>query len=109
MAHVVMLDEFSASTHADSKRAKHTLALTKIWLSILLVLDVHVESLTLKEDFEVAIMLEYRMSGNLVEHALQGSSSRLHEVGIKSAHRLLLGRRRHNHAGVVTVQGVIEP
>lgn len=108
--YVVVLHKLaSSSAHGDAKRAEHALALTQVGLPILLVLDIHIESFTLKEDLQVGVVLENRVASNLVQHSFQGSSPGLDEIGIESTHGLLLRWGGDNHTGVAVVQGIIKP
>lgn len=102
-----MLYKLAASTNRDAEATEHTLALSKIGLPVLLILDIHVKGFTFKEDLQVTVMLENRMSCNLVQHALKCCSSRLDKVCIKTAHGLFLGWRSNDHARVVVVQGIV--
>lgn len=102
-----MLYKLAASTDRDAEATEHTLALSKIGLPVLLILNVHVKGFTLKEDLQVTVMLENRMSCNLVQHALECCSSRLDKVCVKAAHGLFLGWRSNDHAGIVVVQGIV--
>jgi hypothetical protein len=104
-----MLHELASTADRDTERAKHSLALANIGFPVFLILNIDIEGFTLKEDFQVSVMLKNGMTGNLVKHTFQSSSPRLDKVGIKSAHGLLLGRRSNNHSGVVTVHRVIKP
>lgn len=61
-----MFHEFASSTNINSERAKHALALAQIGLSVLFVLDIDIESFTLKEYLQISIVLENWMAGNLV-------------------------------------------
>ena len=104
-----MLDKFTTSTDINAKGAEHALVLTEVRLSVLLVLDIEVESLAFQEDFEVPVLLENGMRRDLVQHALQRCSSRLDEIGIETTNGLLLRGRRHNHTGVAVMHRVIQP
>lgn len=44
-----MFHKLASSADINSERAKHALALAKVGLSVLLVLDIDVEGLTLEE------------------------------------------------------------
>lgn len=99
-----MLHEFASSADVDTEGAQHALALAEIWLSVLFVLDVHIKSFTFEEDLQVGIVLENRVTGDLVQHPLQCSSSRLDKVRIKSPNSLFLWRWCHDNSWVVVVQ-----
>ena len=104
-----MFDKFRSSTNGNTKGAQHSLALANIRLSVFLILNINVESFTFQEDFQIAIMLQNRMTSNLVKHSFQSSSPRFYEVGIEPANCLLLRWRRNNHSWVAAVQRVVEP
>lgn len=63
-----MFDEFAGASRQHA--TKHALALAKIWLLALSVLDVDVERITLKKKLQIAVVLQDRVSSNLVQHAL---------------------------------------
>lgn len=107
VTYVVMLNKLAASTNRDTEATKHALALSKIRLPVLLILNVHVKGFTFKKDLQVAVMLENRVGSNLVQHAFERCSSRLDEICIEPPHGLLLGRRSNDHTGVVVVKGVV--
>lgn len=69
-----MFHKFPSATNINSERTEHTLALTQVRLSVLLVLYVDIEGLTFEEDLQVSIMLKNWMSRNLVQHPLQRGS-----------------------------------
>lgn len=102
-----MFHKFTAA--AREHVAKHAFALPDARVLALLVLDVDIESVALKKQLQVTVVLQNGVRGRLVEHALQGSASRLNEVGLEAAHSLLLWRRRDDDAGVVVVQLGVEP
>jgi hypothetical protein len=45
-----MFDKFASSSDVNSERAKHALTLAKVGLSVLLVLHIDIEGLTLEEN-----------------------------------------------------------
>jgi len=100
-SYIIMFDELA--TAATQHGTKHAFAFTEPWILALLVLDVDIESITLQEKFQVAIVLQSRMCGSFVQHSLQRSASRLHKISIKTSDSLLLWRRRNDDAGVVVV------
>lgn len=65
-----MLDELVTTTHRDTKGAQHALALAQVRLSVLFVLNIHIESFTFKEDFQICVMLKNWVASNLVQHPL---------------------------------------
>lgn len=59
--YIVVLDKLAAA--AAKHGAKHALVLAQARIFALLVLDVHVESLALEEQLQVAVMLQHRVGG----------------------------------------------
>lgn len=104
-----MLDELGAASDGETNGTEHTSLGLGEHVLALFVPDVDVESLTLEEELQVAIVLQDRMSGGLVEHSLQCSSSRLDKVRIESTDDLLVRWRWHDDTRVVAVQLVVEP
>lgn len=103
-----MFYKLGTTANRKVQAAEHAFALRRhIRLLAFSCLDVDTERFTFKEDLEVAIMLQYQMSSNLVEHTLERGSPRLNKVTFKSAHRLLIWRRGHDDARVVLVQLLI--
>lgn len=107
--YVVMFHKLASSTHGETKRAKHALALTEVGFPILFILDINIESLTFKEDLQITIVLKNWVTSDFIQHAFQSSPPRFDKVGIKPTHSLLLWRRSNNHSGVVVVHGVVKP
>lgn len=62
--HIVVLNELSTTSREHG--TEHTLALTQAGIFPLLILDVDIEGFTLKEQLQVAVMLQDRMRSNLV-------------------------------------------
>lgn len=104
-----MFHKLVTATNRNTKGTKHALALTKIRLPVLLILDINIESLAFEEDLQITIVLENWVTSNLIQHPLQSSPSGLDKISIESTHGLLLWGRRNNYAGVVIVHGVVEP
>jgi hypothetical protein len=73
------------------------------------VLDIDIERLALQKQLQIPVQLQCGVRRDLVEHLLERGPSRLDKIALKPAHGLLLGRRRHHHAGVVAVQGIVQP
>ena len=55
--YVVLLNEFAAASHVETKGPKDTLAFTWYGFPSLLMLDVDVERFALQKQFQVGIML----------------------------------------------------
>lgn len=106
-SYIIMLNELSPTARQNA--AKHALAFAEAGVFTLLVLDIDTESIALKEELQVTVMLQDRVCGNLVDHALQGSASRLDKIGIEATDGLLLWRRGDNDAWVVLVQRLVQP
>lgn len=102
-----MLNELPTTT--KPKRAEHPLTLSQIRLLVLLMLNVQIERLALQENLQIAIILQNRMRSRLIKHTLQCSSSGLDEIGIESANGLLLWWRRYHDAGIIAVEGIVQP
>lgn len=102
-----MLDKFARAT--AKHRAEHALVLSQAGVLAFLILDVHVESLALEEQLQIAIMLQHRVGSRLVEHALQSSTARLDKIGVEATDGLFFWGWRDNDTGVVVVQLVVEP
>ncbi len=107
--HIILLHKLARAAHVDAEGAQHPLTLTQIRFLPLLVLNVNIERFAFEEEFQIAVVLEGRMGSRFVKHLLQRSPARFDEVALESADGLLIGRRRNNHAGVVGMQGVIQP
>jgi len=73
------------------------------------MLDIDVETLALEEELQIGIMLQHRMRRNLVQHPLQRLPPALDEIAFEATDGLFLGRRGHDDAGAVSVEGVVEP
>ena len=106
-----MLDELAGgAADVDANGAQHALVgLVEQRIPVLFVLDVDVEGFALEEDLEVGVVVEDGVGGDLVQHALEGLSPRLDELGVEAADGLLLGGRGDDDAGVVGVHGGVEP
>lgn len=104
-----MLDELSSGAHGETKGTQHAFVFLQQGIFPLLVLDVDIERLTLKEQLQIAIVLQNRMRGALVEHALQCLPSRLDKVRIETAHGLLLRRWRDDDARTVVMELIVQP
>lgn len=98
-----MFNELATSTNGNTQGTKHAFTLTQIRLTILFILHVHPKRLALQEYLKIRIMLKNGMRRNLVDHALQSSSSRFYKVGIETANGLFLWWWGNDDTGVVVV------
>lgn len=101
--HIIMLNELATSANGNTQGTKHALTLAQIRLAILFILHIHSKRLALQEYLEIRIMLKNGMRRNLVDHALQGSSSRFYKVGIETANGLFLWWWGNYDTGIVVV------
>lgn len=107
--HVVMLDKLGAAANRQHATKHATLCFGQTNVFALLVLDVDVERVAFQEQLQVGIVLQDGVGRGLVQHALQGSSSRLDKVLVEAADGLLLWGWRHHNSRVVVVQLVVQP
>jgi len=73
------------------------------------MLYIYAEGIAFKKELEVAVVLQNRVSCRLAEHALEGGSTGLYEIGSKASYCLFFGRRWHDNPGIITVELVVEP
>lgn len=108
-SYVIVLDELPGAAHRQAEGTQHAFVFLEQGIFPFLVLDVDIESLALKEQFQIAIVLQDGVRSAFVEHALQCLPPRLNEVGIETTYGLLFRRRRDDDARIVIMELVVQP